>query len=243
MKKKDIWKIASIILGMLIVAVIVGGVSIMLSGKDGDSTVNNNPTTKEELTATLPENKDTKVKDSITIGSGADSSSSSDEVKNEETAEEELSEEEKAAVEETVAEEEQQTSSSNVVVEDEVTKIREKYSVIVSGISGGSYSEVSLESGKTAYYDGSALMAVIVKKNVDGNSYSKSYYYDNQKLMFAYYEGSDAHRFYFYGGELMRWRYSKNASNAQDAVNHDWESTDEYQKWAAEVWSDGMSYL
>lgn len=209
-----------------------------LGGSTG-SVSTSNSASKEELTAILPEKNETKVADSITVGTGGVSDptvENAEDTEKEET--EELSEEEKMA-----AEEEQKTAATNVVVEDEVAKIREKYNTIVSGISAGTYSKVNLESGKTAYYDDSALVAVIINKNVDGSAYSKSYYYDNQKLVFAYYEGSDAHRFYFYGDQLMRWRYSQNASNAQDAVNHDWETTSEYQKWVSEVWSDGMSYM
>ena len=40
----------------------------------------------------------------------------------------------------------------------------------------------------------------------------------------------------------MRWRYSKNASKAQDAVNHDWETSTEYYQWEKDVWEEAMSF-
>ena len=48
--------------------------------------------------------------------------------------------------------------------------------------------------------------------------------------MFAYYEGSDAHRLYFKNDKLFRWRYSPVASNPQDAENYDGDYADGYQE-------------
>ncbi|MDE6929142.1 MAG: discoidin domain-containing protein, partial [Lachnospiraceae bacterium] len=45
------------------------------------------------------------------------------------------------------------------------------------------------------------------------------------------YENKDAHRFYLYEEKLMRWRYSENVTEEQDAVNHDLEYSEEYFKW------------
>lgn len=129
-----------------------------------------------------------------------------------------------------------------ILVEEEVTSIRKIYNNITEGISNNMYEKVTLSNGITAYYSGEIPVSVVVKSGVNGSSYTRYYYYDSQQLIFAYYEGSDAHRFYFYGHSLMRWRYSKNASKAQDAVNHDWEETSEYLNWEQKVWEEGMSF-
>lgn len=128
------------------------------------------------------------------------------------------------------------------VVEDEVVRIRDVYSDIVSGISAKKYEESNPAEGITSYYDAGILRAVVVAKGTDGVKYTRWYYYENGKLFFAYYEGADAHRFYFYEEGLIRWRYSADASNAQAAVNHDMEETDEYREWETTVLEEGLSF-
>lgn len=130
----------------------------------------------------------------------------------------------------------------NGVVEDEVGRIREVYSDIVSGISSEIYEKINLAEGITGYYDAGILRAVVITKGTDGIKYARWYYYDNGKLLFAYYEEADAHRFYFYEEELIRWRYSADASNAQAAVNHDMEGTGEYREWEEAVLKEGLSF-
>ena len=127
-------------------------------------------------------------------------------------------------------------------VEDEVTRIREVYSDIVSGISSGIYEERNLAEGIIGYYEAGILRAVVIAKGTNGIKYARWYYYENGKLLFAYYEEADAHRFYFYEEGLIRWRYSANASNAQAAVNHDMEETDEYREWETVVLREGLSF-
>ena len=118
-----------------------------------------------------------------------------------------------------------------ISVEDEIIQIREFYNKVVENIEEGKYSEISLQDGSNIYYEDSKLRAIIVPKNLNGSSYRKSYYYSEDKLIFAYYEANDAHRFYFNEEQLMRWRYSKDALDAQNAVNYDFEKTDEYLEW------------
>lgn len=130
----------------------------------------------------------------------------------------------------------------NGVVEDEVARIREVYSDIVSGISSEIYEERNLAEGITGYYDAGNLRAVIIANETNGIKYARWYYYENGKLFFAYYEGRDAHRFYFYEDELIRWRYSADALDAQAAVNHDMEETDEYREWEAAVLQESFLY-
>lgn len=129
--------------------------------------------------------------------------------------------------EETI-EEETIMESLDVDVEQEVLWIREKYNDIVENIAEDQYEEYSLQDGIIAYCDDSELQAVVVSKNVNQNSYRRFYYYCENELIFAYYEGNDAHRLYFYDEHLMRWRYSKDATNAQDAINYDLDRTEKY---------------
>jgi hypothetical protein len=87
------------------------------------------------------------------------------------------------------------------------------------------------------YYDsyGDIRMVVTAKGN-DGigqysDQYRRYYYFDNNKLVFAFFEGQDCHRMYFYEGQLMRWRYQGVGQSRSDAVNEDFTYSDEFLKW------------
>ena len=87
------------------------------------------------------------------------------------------------------------------------------------------------------YYDsyGDIRMVVTAKGN-DGlgeysDQYRRYYYFDNDQLVFAYFEGQDCHRMYFYEGQLMRWRYQGVGQSRSDAVNEDFTYSDEFLKW------------
>lgn len=129
-----------------------------------------------------------------------------------------------------------------VSVEDEVLRIREEYNDITKKVSNGTYTEAILSEGVQGYYNGSELKEIVIYKGVEGSEYSRYFYFNEGQLMFAYYEGSDAHRFYFYEGALMRWRYSKSTANSQDAVNYDWESSSQFYEWEDLVKRDAKKY-
>ncbi len=87
------------------------------------------------------------------------------------------------------------------------------------------------------YYDfyGDIRMVVTAKGN-DGlgdysNQYRRYYYFDNDQLIFAYFEGQDCHRLYFYEGQLARWRYQGVGQSRSDAVNEDFTYSEEFLKW------------
>ena len=87
------------------------------------------------------------------------------------------------------------------------------------------------------YYDhyGDIRMVVTAKGN-DGigqysDQYRRYYYFSDGELIFAYFEGQDCHRMYFYQGELMRWRYQGVGQSRSDAVNEDFTYSDEFLKW------------
>lgn len=123
---------------------------------------------------------------------------------------------------------EDKTDFPEVDVEAEVLDIREDYNEITQNISNHKYTEGQLSNGAVFYMDEKGLVAMVVPKNTDGSEYSRSYYYRDGELFFAYYEGKDAHRFYLTQGRLIRWRYSANAEVPQEAVNHDRENSREY---------------
>lgn len=122
----------------------------------------------------------------------------------------------------------------NISVSDEVLKIREMYNDIVAKRNAGDYSQIQIRKGVVGYYDHNGeLKCLVVYRNTDGiggysDDYSRWYYYDQNQLFFAYYEGSDAHRLYFYDGMLMRWRYRPVGKESAESINYDFEFSDKY---------------
>lgn len=105
-----------------------------------------------------------------------------------------------------------------------------------------------LACGVDAYYDGSGMLrCVIVYRGTAGigegdDVYSRTYYYDNGKPIFAFYEGDDAHRFYFREEQLMRWRYQAATVSNDQAVNYDFDTSAEYRQWEQTVLAESAKY-
>lgn len=93
-------------------------------------------------------------------------------------------------------------------LESEVTYIRKIYNSIIFHHSAEMYQEYYYADGITGYYEGGILCMFTIKQWAEGNAYAKYFYYENNQLLFAYYEGNDAHRFYFISGRLIRWKYT-----------------------------------
>lgn len=116
-----------------------------------------------------------------------------------------------------------------------VNQLREKYNAIISGISNGDYEKIAIANGVVAYYDEGVLKAIVAANGAEGIDYNRFYYYNENQLFFAYYENGDAHKFYFDGDRLMRWRYYADSSDSETAVNHDLENNSEYLQWESDV--------
>lgn len=128
-----------------------------------------------------------------------------------------------------------------VDVEEAVLDIREEYNKIIENISAGRYTEGKLSNGAIFYLEEGNLVSITVPKNTDGSEYSRSYYYGDEGLFFAYYEGKDAHRFYLTQGRMIRWRYSADAEKTQEAVNHDKENSQEYKEMEEKLYQDNYA--
>lgn len=132
----------------------------------------------------------------------------------------------------------------DIDVEHVVLEIREEYNTTVTRINSGMYESQKMQNGEIVYRDGECVKAIVVSKSLSGDRYSKFYYYtEDGTVYFAYYEGDDAHRFYFVNNQLVRWRYSAKATKAQDAVNYDLNDGEEYMNWENTVKSESEYYL
>jgi len=137
-----------------------------------------------------------------------------------------------------------QTSALNgAQIEDEVLRIRALYNNIVSKQSNNQYKVSKPYSGVTTYTENGDTYCVIVAKGVDGNEYTRYYYYENNKLIFAYLESSDSHRLYFHNDSLFRWRYASNAVKYTEAQNHDNEDSNEFRRLEKFALEEGYKYI
>lgn len=133
---------------------------------------------------------------------------------------------------ETATEEE---TDSEIDVEDEIAEIREIYNSIVSGMEKNDYKKKTIENGFDAYSDDNVLKSIVISKEYSQINYNCFYYFDNDKLVFAYYEGENSHRFYFKDDKMIRWRKCEDAENSDEGINHDMEDSAEYLQWESTV--------
>lgn len=153
-------------------------------------------------------------------------------VKEEETEEDNTASESEAHEE---IEDTEKENNTDADVETEVARIREIYNTIVSDIENNNYKEKTIDDGFVTYSDNEKLKAIVISKDYSQIGYACFYYFDDEKLVFAYYEGENAHRFYFNDEQMIRWRKSEDASKYEEGTNHDMEDTAEYTQWESTV--------
>lgn len=119
--------------------------------------------------------------------------------------------------------------------EAELERIRDLYYEIEPNRQAGTYDAYDPENGVVYYFSDGELIAITTQPNVENNAYRRFYYYQDGVLFFAYYEGSDSYRFYFYHGRLIRQRYTPDTAVSNNAVNLDQATTESYLKWESRV--------
>lgn len=125
----------------------------------------------------------------------------------------------------------------DISVDEQVQKVAGRYYEIQDLLSINALYREEPHSGVYYYYDyyGNICMVVVAKGNEGLGSYSdqyrRYYYFLEDELIFAYLEGQDSHRLYFYEGELMRWRYQGVGQSADQAVNEDFTYSEEFLRW------------
>ncbi len=135
-------------------------------------------------------------------------------------------------------------AGADVDVESEVSYIRDEYDDTIKMINSGVYERIKTANGEEIYRDGTRIRAIMVPSDASTDGYLKEFFYTYAgDLYFAYYESSDANRLYFAGDSLIRWRYSVNARDAQNAVNYDLENSSEYKNWELNTLREGNYYL
>ena len=124
-------------------------------------------------------------------------------------------------------------------IDEKISHIRSVYQDIVTSMQENAYSRIDFTEALSGYSDGENVRCIIKPSQSEKELYKKYYYYEGNNLIFAYYEGVDAHRFYFDDNKLIRWRYSSDASIPDSAVNYE-EETEELINWQEQVYADAM---
>lgn len=140
---------------------------------------------------------------------------------------------------ETESEDEKNSRSNDVDVESEIQRIRNKYNSIQDNVEMGKYQSIDMGNGIIHYLKDGSIKSIVAK---DGKDYVRYYYFEKNTLFFAYYEGVDAHRFYFFDGSLIRWRYTEDAMDIDNAIDHDLENNDEFFWWEDTVRKQAQKY-
>lgn len=136
----------------------------------------------------------------------------------------------------------QNTGIDNSDIENEVLRIRAIYNDIVARRDNHSYIETSPAMGVTSYHENQNLRCVIISKGINNSPYTRYYYYDGGRLIFAYLESDDSHRLYFKNDKMFRWRYASNAVEFSEADNHDNEDSPEFRTWETFALNEAYSY-
>ncbi len=126
-------------------------------------------------------------------------------------------------------------------IENEVDRIREVYNDIVASRDSKSYVEENPANGVTTYKENGNVRCAIFRGGTNNSPYTRYYYYEGGKLIFAYLESNDSHRLYFKDDQMFRWRYASDAVAFSEADNHDKEDSAEFRKW--ETFALGEAYL
>ena len=128
-------------------------------------------------------------------------------------------------------------AAPDISVSDQIQYVSDEYYEIEDMLYSDQLYREEVRREVYYYYDshGDIRMVVTAKGN-DGigkysDQYRRYYYFDNNELIFAFFEGQDNHRMYFYNGELMRWRYQGVGQSRNDAVNEDFTYSDDFLKW------------
>lgn len=142
-------------------------------------------------------------------------------------------------IDDTVGSKGQEINASQESIDEKILHIRSVYQDIVTAMQDNTYSRIDFTEALRGYSDGENVRCIIKPSQSEKELYTKYYYYEGSDLIFAYYEGLDAHRFYFDHDKLIRWRYSGDASNPDSAVNYE-EETEELINWQEQVYAEAM---
>jgi serine/threonine protein kinase len=106
--------------------------------------------------------------------------------------------------------------------ENEILRIRKIWNADRAAITSKQYAVSKPAGGVVSYSSGGVVRMIEISKSAtDFGNYARTYEFENGVLIFAFLEGSDAHRLYFKDGQLFRWRYTPSSKDPDKGTNHD----------------------
>lgn len=214
-------KVAAIVLGVLNIIVIVGCIAILVFGTYGSQSGPDRKVQKvKELKAQFNGKSDIG-KDSYTITDGEKLNIPASKDPKEKDAE----------VGDTGND-----VTDDVDVENEVLRIRGIFNDIQSNLD--SYTSSSISSGKSYISEDGKYQKITVKKGKNGIDYARDYYYEDGKLIFAfYYKGKWEQRFYFHNEIMFRWINEDKTIYDQKTDDTNWKT------WETSVLKEGRAVI
>lgn len=137
----------------------------------------------------------------------------------------------------------------DISVSSRISWIADRYDDVITKVNGNLYNVREGSKGVYYYSDSSGeTHFVVAAKGIDGlgeysGSYRRYYTFHDGELIFAYLEGNDTHRLYFYEGELMRWRYQAPGQGKADAHIEDFTYSEDFLKWESLVLGEVASFF
>lgn len=121
-------------------------------------------------------------------------------------------------------------------IEEEVLRIREVYNGIAGNLN--TIPSQTADEYTTCWRKDGNLVCIMVAAGGHGSSLSRSYYFENGQLIFAYLEGEESYRLYFRDGAMFRMRHTPDKDDPDAAVNYDQVVSGDYLYWQGFALSD-----
>ena len=106
-------------------------------------------------------------------------------------------------------------------INDEILKIRELWNASRTAITANVYASVTISPGVVGFIYNGQVRMIEVAGGTDGLDYLRIYQFNNNQLIFAYFEGQDAHRLYFKDSHMFRWRHTPVLIIPNDFIDYD----------------------
>ena len=125
----------------------------------------------------------------------------------------------------------------------EIENVDALYYSIRSMDMGGKLTKEKTHKNHNIYRDKSSniVKVLIPRGNAGfgdyGSYYSRSYYFSEGKLIYAFLEGDDSHHMYFYNDRMFHWRHS-----GKNSFNYTLDFSEEYLAWEKLVIAEAGKY-
>jgi len=129
----------------------------------------------------------------------------------------------------------QPPAASTLSIEAKLAHIRNVWDDARRGQQNGTYHRSVIANGITRYSSGANCIVEVVN-GTDNVRYSRTYLFQHGQLLFAFWEGNDAQRFYFNNNRMFRW--IDTPPNGQRVIYDNRHDLHAYNRWENTVFND-----